>query len=400
MLIISFTRRQKIMFMEFFSRLFRQVKLYLAVILLQFGSAGMTIIAKFALNRGMSHYVLVAYRMAIATAVMAPFAVVLERQSRPKMTFSILLKVMLLSLFDPLLDQNLYYIGMTYTGASFASSMNNILPVLAFAMAWIFGFEKVNIRRLQSQTKILGTIVVVGGVMLMTLIQGRELNLPWTKGRSDHPADQSASATNKQDLMKGSLLIIASCFCWCCFIILQAITLRSYPAQLSLTTLICSSGMVEAVIVGLAFERGNAAVWSVHLDVQLLASLYAGILSGVAYYIMGVVTKEKGPVFLSAFNPLTTIVITILGSFVLAEKIYLGRIIGVVIIFIGLYVVLWGKRRDQLASQSDTGSAARSEQQMSTTTPGQCLGTSNHAAITVSSVVPTDSSVVRTDETV
>ncbi|XP_042954002.1 WAT1-related protein At5g07050-like isoform X3 [Carya illinoinensis] len=340
MLIISFTRRQKIMFMEFFSRLFRQVKLYLAVILLQFGSAGMTIIAKFALNRGMSHYVLVAYRMAIATAVMAPFAVVLER------------------------------------------------------------FEKVNIRRLQSQTKILGTIVVVGGVMLMTLIQGRELNLPWTKGRSDHPADQSASATNKQDLMKGSLLIIASCFCWCCFIILQAITLRSYPAQLSLTTLICSSGMVEAVIVGLAFERGNAAVWSVHLDVQLLASLYAGILSGVAYYIMGVVTKEKGPVFLSAFNPLTTIVITILGSFVLAEKIYLGRIIGVVIIFIGLYVVLWGKRRDQLASQSDTGSAARSEQQMSTTTPGQCLGTSNHAAITVSSVVPTDSSVVRTDETV
>lgn len=50
-----------------------------------------------------------------------------------------------------------------------------------------------------------------------------------------------------------------------------------------------------------------------------------GILSGVAYYIMGVVTKEKGPVFLSAFNPLTTIVITILGSFVLAEKIYLGR---------------------------------------------------------------------------
>ncbi|KAG6734727.1 hypothetical protein I3842_01G284800 [Carya illinoinensis] len=393
------------MFMEFFSRLFRQVKLYLAVILLQFGSAGMTIIAKFALNRGMSHYVLVAYRMAIATAVMAPFAVVLERQSRPKMTFSILLKVMLLSLFEcflysPLLDQNLYYIGMTYTGASFASSMNNILPVLAFAMAWIFGFEKVNIRRLQSQTKILGTIVVVGGVMLMTLIQGRELNLPWTKGRSDHPADQSASATNKQDLMKGSLLIIASCFCWCCFIILQAITLRSYPAQLSLTTLICSSGMVEAVIVGLAFERGNAAVWSVHLDVQLLASLYAGILSGVAYYIMGVVTKEKGPVFLSAFNPLTTIVITILGSFVLAEKIYLGRIIGVVIIFIGLYVVLWGKRRDQLASQSDTGSAARSEQQMSTTTPGQCLGTSNHAAITVSSVVPTDSSVVRTDETV
>lgn len=69
------------------------------------------------------------------------------------------------------------------------------------------------------------------------------------------------------------------------------------------------------------------------------------------------------------------------------------RIVGVVTIFTGLYLVLWGKRRDQPASQSNTDSAARSEQQMNT--PGECLGsTSDHAAINHLR------SVVRTDETV
>lgn len=67
------------MCMESLTRLFCQVKLLLAVILLQFGYAGLSIIVKFALNQGMSHYVLVAYRMSVVTAVIAPLAIVLDR---------------------------------------------------------------------------------------------------------------------------------------------------------------------------------------------------------------------------------------------------------------------------------------------------------------------------------
>lgn len=65
--------------LESLRRLFCRVKLYLAVILLQFGYAGMSIIAKYALDQGMSHFVFIAYRMAIASVVIAPFAIVLER---------------------------------------------------------------------------------------------------------------------------------------------------------------------------------------------------------------------------------------------------------------------------------------------------------------------------------
>lgn len=49
------------------------------MISLQFGYAGMNIITKVSLNRGMSHYVLVVYRHAFATAVIAPFAFIFER---------------------------------------------------------------------------------------------------------------------------------------------------------------------------------------------------------------------------------------------------------------------------------------------------------------------------------
>jgi len=62
-----------------FSSFLESSKPYFAMISLQFGYAGMNIITKVSLNRGMSHYVLVVYRHAFATAVIAPFAFFFER---------------------------------------------------------------------------------------------------------------------------------------------------------------------------------------------------------------------------------------------------------------------------------------------------------------------------------
>lgn len=62
-----------------FGSFFQRCKPYIAMISLQFGYAGMNIITKVSLNRGMSHYVLVVYRHAFATAAIAPFALILER---------------------------------------------------------------------------------------------------------------------------------------------------------------------------------------------------------------------------------------------------------------------------------------------------------------------------------
>lgn len=51
------------------------------------------------------------------------------------------------------------------------------------------------------------------------------------------------------------------------------------------------------------------------------------VCSGVAYYVQGIVIKQRGPVFVTAFNPLCMIVTAVMGSIILKEEITLGRYI-------------------------------------------------------------------------
>ncbi|KAK3028828.1 hypothetical protein RJ639_038655 [Escallonia herrerae] len=352
------------MLTEYYSlwQLLRGAKPYLAVIYLQFGYAGMSILADIALNQGMSHYTFAVYRNAIATAVFTPFALVLER---------------------PVIDQNLYYTGMKYTTATFATAMCNIVPAITFSMAWIFRLEKVNIMRRHSQGKILGTVVTVGGAMIMTLVKGPTLGLPWVKNKSHYHS--TASRTYHQDHVKGSLMVTAGCFCWASFIILQAVTLKSYPAALSLVSLICMMGAVQGTIVTLLVEKGNTAIWTIRWDTKLLAAVYGGVIgSGVNYYVSGVVMKEKGPVFVTAFNPLGMVVVVIMGSIFLAEQLDLGRIVGAIVIVVGLYLVIWGKSKDQSSSETDRDQVAQIDHETNTANDAK---TSKHDIVSITQPV-------------
>ncbi|KGN50537.1 WAT1-related protein At2g39510 [Cucumis sativus] len=361
--------------MESFIRFLRSAKPYFGVIFVQFGYAGMAILTKSALDKGMSQHVFVAYRQVAATLVIAPFAIIFERKARTKMTFSLLFKILLLGFLEPVIDQNLYYTGMKYTTATFAAAMCNVLPAFVFLMAWACRLEKVKIMKRGSQAKILGTIVTVGGAMIMTFIRGPMLNLPWTKLPNQVSASSSLSAASPdhQNQIVGFLMITTGCVCWAAFITLQAITLKEYPADLSLTTLICLVGTIGGFGVALVIERGNVSAWALHFDSQLLAVVYSGVIcSGVTYYIQGVVMQTKGPVFFASFNPLAMILVAIMSFFILSEIMFLGRMIGVVIIICGLYMVLWGKSQDEppvLNSECDNMTPC--EQQMKTTTTVQ-----------------------------
>ncbi|KAL8166810.1 hypothetical protein V2J09_008309 [Rumex salicifolius] len=320
---------------------------YIAVIWLRFSYAGMAIIAKFALNKGLNHYTFIVYRHALATIVMAPFALIFERNSRPKMTVGIFTKILLLAFLEPVADQNLYFAGMKITTATFVTSLCNILPALTFTLAWIFRLEKVNLKERQSQAKVAGTIVTVGGAMVMTLVKGPVLGLPWTSGTHMDLA-ASVSSPGSMDQIKGSLLVFVGCICWSCFIILQAYTLKSYPAELSLATLICGGGTVQGLVVALAMDWGNGSIWEVHLDSKLLTWIYGGIVcSGMAYYIQGVIVKERGPVFVTAFSPLGIITVAVFSSFIFSEQLFLGSVIGAIVIVVGVYLVVWGKSKEQ-----------------------------------------------------
>ncbi|GAB4843967.1 hypothetical protein Ancab_013931 [Ancistrocladus abbreviatus] len=337
-----------------FGSFMEKSKQYIAMICLQFGYAGMNIITKVSLNRGMSHYVLVVYRHAFATAVIAPFAIFLERKVRPKMTFPIFMQIFVLGLLGPVIDQNFYYAGLKFTSPTFSCAMSNMLPAMTFVMAVLCRMEKVDIRKVRCQAKVVGTVVTVAGDMLMTLYKGHVINLIWSEHihprRSSAPA---AAASTDRDWFKGSILLIIATLAWASFFILQAITLRRYAAQLSLTALVCFIGTLQSIAVTFVMEH-RSSVWTIGWDMNLLAAAYAGIVSSsIAYYVQGLVMQKRGPVFVTAFSPLMMIIVAIMGSFILAEKIYVGGVVGAVLIVFGLYSVLWGKYKEDKEKEAE-----------------------------------------------
>lgn len=64
---------------------FERMKPFIGVVFLQFGFAGMDVLSKAALNKGMSNYVLVVYRHAVAFIVITPFAVILDKYISPSL---------------------------------------------------------------------------------------------------------------------------------------------------------------------------------------------------------------------------------------------------------------------------------------------------------------------------
>ncbi|KAL6997805.1 hypothetical protein U1Q18_007930 [Sarracenia purpurea var. burkii] len=291
--------------MEGFREFLQRAKPYVAMISLQFGYAGMNIITKVSLNRGMSHYVLVVYRHAFATAVIAPFALILERKVRPKITFSIFLQIFVLGLLGPVIDQNFYYAGLKFTSPTFACALSNMLPAMTFVMAVLCRMEKIDMKKVRCQAKVVGTIVTVGGAMLMTLYKGDAINMLWSKHMHPHtsnvPETNAAAAAADKEWLMGSFLLIIATFAWASFFILQGI-----------------------------------------------------VSSSIAYYVQGQVMEKRGPVFATAFSPLMMIIVAIMGYFILAEKIYVGGVLGAVLIVAGLYSVLWGKYKEYKEKEADS----------------------------------------------
>ncbi|MED6162171.1 hypothetical protein PIB30_067858 [Stylosanthes scabra] len=325
---------------------YERSKPFIVVTFLQFGFAGMDVLSKAAMNKGMSNYVLVVYRHIVAFIVIAPFAVFLDKKVRPRMTFSIFIKIVALSILEPVFDQNLYFLGMKYTTATFAAAMANMLPAITFLMACILRLEKIKIKTIRSMAKVVGTLATLSGAMVMTLLKGPILELFGRHGSHNHNLQHNGDEIT-QHAIKGFVMITIGCFSWACFVILQTITLEAYPAELSLTAWICILGAAEGAAVAMIMERGNPSVWYLKWDMKLLAVVYSGIVcSGLAYYMQGLVLKTRGPVFVTAFNPLCMVIVAIMGSLILAEQLFLGRLIGAIIIVLGLYLVVWGKSKD------------------------------------------------------
>ncbi|KAE9604146.1 hypothetical protein Lalb_Chr11g0068231 [Lupinus albus] len=76
------------------------------------------------------------------------------------------------------------------------------------------------------------------------------------------------------------------------------------------------------------------------------------VVTGVTYCLQTWIIEKKGPVFLAMSSPLALIMTIISSALVLGVIIRLGSILGGMTLIVGLYCVLWGKRREQMPKSS------------------------------------------------
>ncbi|KAK8956616.1 WAT1-related protein [Platanthera zijinensis] len=318
------------------------------MILCQLGYSVMHILLKIAMEQGLSHHVLVAYRHLLATAISAPIAYVLERKQRPSLSFLILVKIFFLALLGITVQQNIFFAGLSYTSPTVAGAMSTAIPALTFILAVLLRTEKVRIKTTKGRVKILGTVVCVTGALVFTFWRGHMFEGFWSKPLIIVPGTRigNGSAEIDQSWIQGSLVILIGQVVFSAWIVFQGVIFEEYPAKLSFNAWMCFFASLQSLVEALIFER-NMSAWQLGWNIQLVAVLYTGIVvSFLVYNLQLYCISEKGPLFSAIFFPVSLVILAILSAIFFAERLHLGSLVGAIIIIIGLYAVLWGKSGD------------------------------------------------------
>ncbi|XP_061999555.1 WAT1-related protein At1g25270-like [Rosa rugosa] len=312
----------------------------------------MNIMYKLVAVTGMNLNVFVAYRLMFSAAFMVPLALILERKRRPKLTWVVLFQAFLCGLIGAAATQNLYVVSLALTSPTFLAAISNLLPAITFVVALCFRQEKLTLGY-SGIAKIVGTVVGIGGAMLFTFYRGPVFTI-WSTHidllRQYHNTSSVSSSGHKNNPALGFLAGFGSILCFGIWLTVQAKMSKRYPCPYSSTALMCIMGSIQSVIFALCMER-DWNQWKMGWDIRLWTAAYSGIMvSGVAVVLMSWCVQKRGALFVSIFAPLVLLMVALASSLLLEEKSSLGSVLGGVLIVCGLYMVLWGKSKEEPSS--------------------------------------------------
>ncbi|XP_024959105.1 WAT1-related protein At1g09380-like [Cynara cardunculus var. scolymus] len=318
----------------------------LIMVIVQLEFAGMNILSKLAIDSGMNPFVHVAYRQMFASVVALPFAYFAERGKRLPMTRPIFIQIFFSSIVGMTVNQITYFVGLKNSTPTIACALSNLLPALTFILAVLFKQESARLKTMVGQAKVIGTFVSVGGAMLLSLYHGPIVPIGESGIHLSIATKMKNSDDSSQGNLIGSCLIIFSAFTWAVWFVHQAKMFDKYPAPYSSSALMLSMATIQSCLIGLVMEPSLHG-WSLYPSIRAFSSIYAGIVcSAIALFMISWCIERKGPLFVSVFNPLLLIIVATLSWGLLQEKLYLGSVLGSMLIVGGLYVVLWGKRME------------------------------------------------------
>ncbi|KAJ1438461.1 EamA domain [Sesbania bispinosa] len=336
-------------------------KPYVAMLFIQFVYAGMALLSKAAISKGMSPYVFVVYRQTFASLALSPFALFDSKHAAP-LSCNLLCKLFLISLVGLTASSNLYYVSINYTSATFAAASTNTVPSITFIMAALIGMESISIKHMHGVAKILGSVLSLSGAIVFALVKGPPLHfMNWYPENQNQNSHSLTTVHSKGDCIKGSLMMLSANTAWSLWLILQGFAVKQYPAKFRLTILQCFFSFIQSAILAVVVER-NPSAWRLGWDFHLLSVAYCGVIvTAICYWLQVCTIETKGPVFTAMFTPLALVITAIFSALCWKETLHWGSIGGTILLVVGLYSVLWGKKKEGVKVENREAEQAKAE---------------------------------------
>ncbi|GLT35475.1 hypothetical protein SLA2020_099240 [Shorea laevis] len=325
----------------------REVLPFAAMIGAECVNVGLNILFKAATLRGMSYNIFSAYSFAISTIVLIPFLLIFPSTAvLPSFKLPLVSRICLL-VFAGSFGKILGYKGIEYSSPTLSSAISNLVPAFTFILAIIFRMEKVEIRSSSTQAKIIGTIVSISGAFVVVLYKGPTVFTSVSSVSLQWPLGSALS-----QWLIGGLLLVAEFLLFSIWNIVLAQVMKIYPAEFTVVFLYNLFATILCVLVCLIAEP-NFSSWILRPSIAITAVVYSGFIGAFINVVHTWGLHLKGPVYVAIFRPLSIAIAAAMSALFLGDALYLGSVIGAVIISTGFYAVIWGKAKEEATVDDD-----------------------------------------------
>ncbi|CAI0505048.1 unnamed protein product [Linum tenue] len=316
------------------------------LIVVQFVYAGNSVLLSYLMSIGLTPLTILIFSTFATFLVISPFAFYFERSVFFNSLSSLFLPSFCMTMVHIVtLFQSFFLKGIKLTSPALATAMPNLSPGLIFIIAWTLRLERVRIGCIYSKVKIMGTFLCVLGALTMSFMHSST-----TKDKEPAVISSPTDIFISKDKLVGCLYLMVAVFVLSSNIVLQATTLGDFPAPMSLCGITSGIGVVITAIVQL-LQGQTRDVFFPLVDVRDLVgySLVGGVVGGACVSFNGWAMKKRGPVLVAMFSPIGTVISVVLSVVTLGETINTGSLLGMLLMFTGLYFFLWAKGKEGYA---------------------------------------------------
>ncbi|TVU42863.1 hypothetical protein EJB05_09286, partial [Eragrostis curvula] len=295
------------------------------------------------LTAGVPSLFIIVVACAASSVVVLPFAVAIERKEwRPKVWSPMLVfQLVVISLGGVSIYQVFMMLGVERTSPAIASAMPNLGPGFIFVIAACVRFERFEWKCKYTRAKILGTLVCLSGAMCVSFLKHPT---PSVSPKSIPSNEELSQGNVNKEWILGCFYLLTGVLILACNTVMQAAALKRFPAPLSICSITAMMGSIFSAIIQVLMEGKLSAGTSDNIP-RIIGEiiLVGGVVIGLCTTFQVSSIGRKGPVLVSMFSPFQTVFSALISLFFFGQWIGLGCLVGIVLMFVGLYVVLWAK---------------------------------------------------------